>query len=405
MVAVRHVLLGASILLAGCVAHRGAGWERSAPLPQPGAASLIVLGDAGAAGRTAARVADELARALAQEPRAIVLWVGDSVLPARECARRLECPAVRTAWSRDGSRELAAVVRRHVERGGKSFGISGDFDWRCKHAGQLIGAEPSGTPPFAMPTGHYVVRVGTDGSAVVTTRCDAKGCARAESRGAALVDLVMVDVVPHVRPGAATPAAREAQARALDRLLDVLAGAAGPPRVLVSQVPVEAANEHGLGGIDPVATWHNLPPRLRAALQDGTFVGAISALDRASYVEPDLGPAIQRSDKAFVAAPIWQVVAGASSRPNARAAAAGRRTRFARGIAYVPDLMSDHPGFAIVRVGPTRTDVVLRVRKGRSWRSGVMSVPTRPPANPREIATVPMQPCLRCAEVPAAERR
>src|SRR5688572_28652729 len=97
------------LLVASCITHRGEAWQRvDPPPPAEGGVTLVLLGDAGAPGRTASKVARRLAATLAEESargrEPVVLWLGNNVLPEGGSKR---CADPGTAWSREGVAELA----------------------------------------------------------------------------------------------------------------------------------------------------------------------------------------------------------------------------------------------------------------------------------------------------------
>jgi hypothetical protein len=378
-------------LMAGCVTHRGDAWQRVAQQPPAeGGVTLVLLGDAGAPGRAAKQVAQRLAATLADESargrEPVVLWLGNNVLPSRGHKR---CADAATAWSREGVAEIAAAVKGHA-----SYAIPGEAEWRC---GSVDAAGP-----WLRPAPHYVVRLGSDGAHAVVLACTAASCERAQGPGDPLVDLVFVDIVPWIRTNA-TPS-QVPELAALEQLLDALAEPASVPRILVSHYPVEAAGYHGLGGGDPDSTIHLWPPRLREAIGNGTFVGALAAHDRSTYLSPDLADATMRSDRVFLERPMFEVVSGTASIPDGRAAAAYRRARYATGIALLPSVYTPRAGFALVRLGKTAAEAELHAGRGRSWQTARVPIALHPTHASALADTPSMAPCLRCAELPASER-
>jgi hypothetical protein len=376
-----------ALLATSCMHHRGAGWRE--PVPQPkDPVSIVLLGDAGRSGRTAAATAEHLRLVLAAEREAghypKVLWLGDNVLD--------DCPD--RPWDRPGSRELAGAVREHMQAGGQAYAVLGDEDRECPGLATAQGAE-DGPHPWTMPSANYVVRVDVVGGARVVSQCDAGGCTLDETTELALVDLVVLDTAGYGRQAdSAVPDA--------DQLIAALRKSAGPPRILVTHIPVESAGVHGLGGAAPDATFRYLPPSVRAGLQEGLFAGVVSAHDRNQQVTPDLSDALMRSNKVATPHPVFQVVSGSVSDPDSRAP--GRRIDRRRGITVIPVLSSDHAGFAVLQVTPNSVDVTLHARRKRSWESGSTSFPLQAAPFKPDRSYGSQTPCLDCAVVPTPDR-
>jgi hypothetical protein len=380
----------AAFALAGCVTHRGDTWQHTPPEPSAAAgATLVLLGDAGRPGRTAAKVAERLevtlAAEVAQGRTPVVLWLGNNVLPRHG---RKRCADPRAAWSRDGVAELAAAVKGHA-----SYALPGETEWRC--------GSVDAPGPWSRPSPHYVVRVGREGEHAVVLQCDAAGCERSPGPENPLADLVLVDIVPWIRTRSSPTS--DPVLVALDHLVDALHESEAP-RILVSHYPIEAAGWHGLGGGDPDSTIHTWPPRLVEAIEGGTFVGALAAHDRSSYVEADLSNATMRSDRVWLSRPVFQVVSGTASSPDARATSAYRRVRYATGIAYLPRVYTPRAGFALLRLGGSAAEAELHAGIGRQWQTARLPLLVYPPKARRLVDAPPMQPCLRCPEKPVPER-
>jgi hypothetical protein len=410
------VLAVATALATGCVVHRGPNWQRRAEPAVPNdrptsgpAFSLVVIGNPGAPGRHAQQVATGLRSVLAAERAAghaaTVLWLGDLVM-AEHPDRRDACPDPTGAWAREGSHALADTVREHVAAGGQSFAVLGPGDRRCGLDQVLHQTTTTGPNPWLMPDDHYVLRVGADGRTQVVSTCADGGCTVSPADADAVLDLVVVDATVWTGPPAAGDALvrSQASARRLDELVTAAVRSDGPPRVLVGAVPIEAAGVHGHGGLRSEATFHNLPPRLAEAIVQGRFIGSIGAYDRALYATADITDAIKRSDKTWVAAPLFQLVSGAASWPDARAAAGRRRLEYFRGNAYRPPIYSDHGGFAVVRGQADALHLELWARRRGHWETQPLAVPLHPARHPAETASPPMAPCLRCPETPADHR-
>lgn len=435
----RWALCGGILLTAGCVTHRGP-WRLEPPPPAADGVELILLANTAPATSDNQRIAARLHDVLAEDRPRLVLWLGNMAATPRASATPLavrrgpRCSLLDNAWAGSNA-ALAQTVRTHA--GPDGFGTVGVHDHRCGHGAALRpelsldeppdSPEPLDSPgppdspdpwsdslhPFRMPATHYVLRVLDDGSTQIRARC-ADGTCRfdrtpAPSERRPLVDLVVVDLSPWLYPSS-EPAARrrdEQQVQALDVLLQTLAQTpprAAPPRLLVSSVPVEAAGEHGLGTLRPDATVHNLPTELQTLLVEGHFAGVLAAHDRSLYATPDLSDALKRADRIWLRTPVFQVVAGAVSRPNNRAAMALRRRRVRRSQAFHPPVWSDHAGFAVVHLLPDQARITLHARRGRRWETASMPVPLRPEPHPATTPSPVMTPCRDCPPIPAIER-
>lgn len=402
--------------LLGCGLQGGKAWDAQVPAPPPApVVSLIAIGDAGEPGRHAGSVARRLDEVLKQEHAAgrhpVVLWLGDNVLPRglSPHGKGPDCTDPKDAWRRRGVAALNKVVRAHIDRGGDSYAVLGGQDWACDNPQLEVQANyADGEHPWLMPDFHYVVRIGRDGATQVVSACQSGGPCTVEPHEGSkppLVDLVMLDVSPWTDPPAGWTPEHELSRRSLAQLdalfeaLNVESELPPPPRILVMHVPVESAGFHGLGGGDPNATFTALPPPVQKGVQAGMFAGVIGGQDRSLQVEPDLTNSVKRSAKVWLAAPTFQVVSGAASRPQ-RATESSRL--FWDGVALEPTLYATHPGFAVVRVGAERVDAVLH-RKGAAWKTAGLSFPLRRGPHPVEQPATNTQPCKDCNEVPPGE--
>lgn len=416
------------LLSAGCVTHRGS-WrleqdvhagshrEPQAEPPSDPGVELVLLSNVAPEDRAARAVASRVEQVLADDRPRIVLWLGNvAAAPMRSATplaqrRGPRCKALSEAWSSPAAAALAGAIG--PSGAAPSFATTGVLDHRCGHAPELR-REDHGSAPWRIPGPHYVLRVHADGRVAERAACSDGGCTFAKARASTegprpLADLVVIDLAPWLYP-ASDPQGRrrdELQVQALEALLTAVAAVppeGAPPRLLVSSVPVEAGGEHGLGALWPDATFHALPDRLQALLVEGHFAGVLAGHDRSLYATPDLDDAIKRADRAWLRAPVFQVVAGAVSRPNRRAAMALRRRRVRHSQAYVPPVWSDYPGFAVVRLRGDRAQLVLHARRGRHWETASMVVPLRPPPHPIRTASPHMAPCRDCPPIPASER-
>jgi hypothetical protein len=390
-------------LAGACAGGRSGDWTPALP-PSPRAGpSLVLLGEV-APGRTTRAVAEELDRVLtheaAQGRRPIVVWLGNLALPGGPVPGEgdANCTGIERAWKGTGARDLAAVVRRHDV---PTFGVLGDREWRCGHPELSLQAGPEGPHPWTMPAHNYVVRIGTDGSARVVSSCSGE---RPRCRIAAPVageappaaELWFVDTAPSVfAPAPRTPAAaRSERSLAEQRALLAVLDDAPTPRILVSHLPVEAIGIHGQGGRYPSASHRQLPAPVRAALERGAFAGVVAAHDRSLHVTRDVGDAVKRSSKVWLAAPVFQVVSGATSRPDVRAPFL--RIGHLRGTALVPDRSSLHAGFALVRLDDEHADALLRTRRAGRWQTAQADLALAPHPHAAETASPSLAPCLQC---------
>lgn len=382
-----------AMFMLACATERGKAWDRPAPAPAAPAVSLLLLGEAGFPGRTAARVAAEVERTLAARRGAgvpvVLLWLGDAVGDA--CA-----PAA--AWSRPGVAQLAGVARDHQARGGASFAVLGVHEWRCG-APELSLRTDDEAPPFVRPAANYVLRVQRDGSAAVVSSCVLQMCAVDAPGPDALVDLVLVDTVAWQGPP--PPALRAAADASLTQQQALLAAleAAPPqpsvPRLLVSHHPIETAGPHGQGGLYPDSAFFLHSEPLRRAIASGMFAGALSGHDRTLSATADIFDATKRSSRFWLERPVFQVVSGATARPDGPRG--GRRGWvYYQGQALKPDLLTNRAGFAELLIGPEELAAQLHQRKHGRWRAARLDIPRERPPHPAETPSPVMDPCLYC---------
>ncbi|MEX1369188.1 MAG: hypothetical protein AB1Z98_39030, partial [Nannocystaceae bacterium] len=417
---------GGLLLAAGCVTHRGP-WttgsppEVAAPDPASGSASeveLVLLANLSPDDRGARAVAARVDEYLADDRPRVVLWLGNvAAAPLRSALpvtvrRGPRCLPADQAWSTGAAARLAEATGP-LDAAGRSFATMGLLDHRCGHRDQLSRNDGN---PWAVPGDHYWLRIYGDGSVEVRLSCGDGSC-RQDGRATGsrstsalpLADLIVVDLLPWLSPRE-EPSARREDERRVDELRVLLSAVAelppetSPPRLLVSSVPVEAAGEHGLGTLWPDATFHVMPPPLQRLLLDGGFAGVLSAHDRSLSATPDLFDAIKRADRAWLRSPLFQVQAGAVARPNRRAAMALRRPRVRHSNAYRAPVLSDHAGFAVVRLRPDDATLELHAHRGGRWQTSSLDVPLRPAPHPERTASPHMGPCRDCPPIPANER-
>ena len=113
---------------------------------------------------------------------------------------------------------------------------------------------------------------------------------------------------------------------------------------------------------------------------------------------------IKRADRAWLHAPVFQVVAGAVARPNRRAGMAMRPRRMRTSQAHAPEVWSDHPGFAVVHLREGTARLELHARRGRHWETAAITVPLRPAPHPARTPSPHMAACRDCPPIPASER-
>lgn len=373
--------------LGACTHHYGEGWQSGAPEPTPAPSQnasprVFVLGEAYTPGAASEESAAALAPLLRSAPDAVVVTLG--AFDDGECRAPEASP-------------VAHLIAEHARAGGAHYDVAGLAAWRCGRA-----------PAQDV---HRVIRVEPDGTNRVVSTCDADRCeledpaVDAQGPRTIAAELVLVDLAPWYVPAEQRrpPDIREREAmQQLRSLLVALEETAdtAPPRVLVSEVPVEAAGYHGQGGGAPKATFHELPPELQQALVEGRFSGVIAALDHAVYATEDLTHPIQRSNKTWLKRPVFQVVAGST----ARGARGAERLRYFNSMAYVPPWFSPSAGFAVVELEPTEVAATLWAHRIGRWRTKTVRVPWKRLPPPPQSDVPAMAPCLRCPAVPYPER-
>ncbi|MFV8753592.1 hypothetical protein ACNOYE_23815 [Nannocystaceae bacterium ST9] len=379
-----------------CV-HRGASW-----VGEPGEAieatafGVVAIAQPrpGRASREVARALDSLlARERAAGRTTLVIWLGHDFGPPGSDRLRAEGCPTRSPWLAPGMRELATTLREHQRSGGAIWGLPGPDGWRCPTID--LAAAPTIDPPDAA----YLIRVYADGRSELASQCLAERCTIAATHEAepARLELVFIDPSAWVYPELDRPdSPAHAALTELDALLAALAERDDDvPRVLVSPIPIESAGLHGYGGGRARSALRWQPESVRRAIGEGRFVGVIAGLERDLQASRDLSGAIMRSDRSFLAAPVFQLVSGA---------AGGARPTLAvsRGNTLVNELESDHTGFARLIVEAESVRLELHARVGGRWQVGALALPLRPePAD--ELRPVPaIQPCLRCDPVRGA---
>ena len=393
-------------LLAACAFERGRGWDRGAPGDRADPeVSLVLLGDVGAKGGGAGvRVAAELERVLAAPMEAgrpaLVLWLGDNIGPVGP-GELGHCTAVARAWEAKGPAALAAVVRAHVAAGGAAYAALGEQDWRCGEPELELQASAAGPHPWVMPAHNYTLHVYPEGQVQLAATCAAGKCAALPTLPGPLVELVVVDSGAWFGPPLeGTPAAARADESLAEQtaLFALLAGEApAHPRLLVSHHPVETTGPHGIGGRWSDSGFYLHPEPVRRALDAGLFAGVLSAHDRLVLAAGDVAQATKRSSRFWLKHPVFQVISGSASAPDAGRA---RGWWYFQSTTLRPELHSNRAGFAELRVRKDMFRVILHRRRAGRWGAGALDIPRERPPHPIESASPVMDPCLHCDPVP-----
>lgn len=339
--------------------------------------------------RAVARALDSSLREAEAAGRApIVLWLGTDFGERGPDGAR-HCPTPPLAYQSPALRELTEVVAAAVERGGSAWGLPGPDGFRCG----LTGYEAAFAPlPYQQAGLAYVLRVSTTGEVTLASSCGAHSCVVTPSDDEPLVELVALDSsFWHYRDLAGddlTAALLDQQAS----LLAALAQQPPRPRILFSPIPIESAGSHGLGGRKQRTGFHYVPKFVQQALADGLFIGVLGALERDMQVSLDLSNAIIRSERRFIGAPVFEVVSGS-------AGGASHTLPTSRGGALLPDLVSEHPGFASLAIdadAPGSVQLRVHARVASRWRVAALELPLHPePLEPlRETPTI--HPCPSC---------
>lgn len=375
-----------TLALAGC-RHRGAAWSEPSP-PAAGPVELFVLGQPREAAATRA-VTRELDRSLQAAEAAgrtpIIVWLGtDYGAPGSDRAGR--CPGPGPAHAGPVLSELDAVVTAAVERGATAWGLPGPDGFRCHVTGLEAAMRPL---PYRHAGFAYVLRVSSVGTVTLASSCEAQGCTVVTSSDDTLVELVALDTSIWHYPALAGDDITQALLAQQAALLASLAAQPGPPRILLSPIPLESAGSHGLGGRRQRAAFHYAPPFVQQAIADGLFVGVIGALERDLQVSEDLSNAIVRGERVFIEAPVFGIVSGA-------AGGAGHTLPTSRGNSLLPDLHSEHPGFVRLSFAGEQAQLHVHARVGGRWQVAGMQLSLAPEPHPPLRETPTIQPCPSC---------
>jgi hypothetical protein len=389
---VRRLLVPAllALALAGC-RHRGAAWDQPAQ-PAAGVVEIFVLGQPRESPETRA-VARQLDRSVHEAAEAgrtpIVLWLGtDFGERGPDGARR--CPAPGVAHGSPALRELTDVVASAVEHGGAAWGLPGPDGFRCGVSGYEAASSPL---PYQQHGLAYVLRVSSSGAVTLASSCDGSAgvftCTVTAAPDDTLVELVALDTsFWHYRDllgDDLSAAVLEQQAS----LLAALAQQPPRPRILFSPIAIESAGSHGLGGRKQRTGFHYAPDFVGQAIADGLFVGVLGALERDLQVSLDLSNAIIRGQRRFIAAPVFEVVSGS-------AGGAEHAIPTSRSTSLLPDLHSEHTGFASLTIDPERVDLRVHARVAGRWRVAGIELPLHPEPFEQLREAPVIQPCPTC---------
>lgn len=338
------------------------------------------------AGAPARAVARELDRRLRATKRpAIIVWLGfDLGPPGPERSGR--CPSGAELIGKPGLAELARAVGDAVAAGAASYGLPGPDMWRCGLTGYEAAAWPR---PYQQPGLAYVLRVASDGAVELVSRCDLERCEIDPPSAPPLIELVLLDYSPWLFPDLADEHLTNVVLTQQRSLLAALAAQPGPPRLLISPIPIESAGTRGLGGRKQRASFRYLPEFVQEAVAAGLFVGTIGSLERDLQLSVDLSNAIARGDRSYIARPLFAIVSGS-------AGGAGHTLPTSRGHALLPDAWSEHPGFARLSISPERVGLHLHARVAGRWREATVTLPLEPQSNSNLRTPPTIQPCPDC---------
>ncbi len=384
----------------GCAIERGKGWDTPAPPVRAEApsVSLLLVGEAGYPGRTAAATAEELARTLADHRQrrvpAVVLWLGDAV-----GVDGLGCPTSSDPWARDGLAELARVVRAHIAQGGPSYALLGAHEYACARPELAFQPGPQGRHPWALPAANYVLRVARDGATRVVSACTDAVCT-VEPSTDALVDLVILDTAAWLAASPTAPATITSLGQQSALLANLEATPQTTPRLLVTHHPVETAGPHGQGGLYPDSAYFLHAEAVRRAIDRGVFAGVLSGHDRSLSATVDISNAVKRSSRFWLKRPVFQVVSGGTAHPDGAPSGGRRGWVYYQGQSLRPDLLSNRAGFAELIVNDTDFAARLHQRKHGRWRTSEVHIPKDRPPHPTETESPVMDPCHDCDPVP-----
>ncbi len=401
-----------ALMLSACVTQSG-DWSRTPTEPSDQQAAttlrLVLIGDAGAAGKSATAVAARIEKRLEEGHdrgmHSALVWLGDSTTGPRSGSKDTCAPSEKL-------HAFAQLAKNHTAMGGLSLSTVGELDWQCgitKSAATGHAAGPRTCDP-AIPSTcllsqtslNYVMRIDARGSGRVISNCSGEpiNCIIEPDDGSGVIDLVVLDTSAWLDPPAAgsdlAPFADRslAEARSLIAALRKTPPNSGSPRLLVSHHPIESSGPHGLGGLWPDSAFLFHDRALRDAIAAGSFAGVLSGHDHSLQVSTDLTSAVQRSSRVWLPTPVFQVVSGSAGRGDA--GQGPRSWSYYQGITAAPEHLSDHPGFAELTITDASFIVVLHARRRGRWWSATTTIPRERAASTIEAATPGLEPCLGC---------
>ncbi len=413
-----------ALWLAACVIQSW-DWSRAPSEPDEGQVAatlrLVLIGDAGAAGRSATAVAARIEERLEESHRrginSALVWLGDSTTTTSFASKATCEPADSDSNSfsksnRKGVRTFAQLAEDHRAAGGLNLSTVGELDWRCGITDFATGSAPGPSVPcdlddpstclLRQPSLNYIIRLDRQGSGRVVSSCRGEpiSCAIEADDGSGVIDLVVIDSAAWLDPPAAGSDAALLADRSLAEERSLLAAlrrtpkAAGPPRLLVSHHPIESSGPHGQGGLWPDSAYFFHDQALQDAIAAGIFAGVLSGHDHSLQVSSDLTPAVQRSSRVWLPTPVFQVVSGSAGRGDA--GHGPRSWSYYQGISAAPEHLSDHPGFAELTITENNFIVVLHARRRGRWWSATTTIPRERATRAIEAATPGLEPCLGC---------
>ncbi|HFE44772.1 MAG TPA: hypothetical protein ENJ18_04650 [Nannocystis exedens] len=410
-----------ALWLTACVSQ-GGDWSRTTSEPEeniaPATLRLVLIGDAGAAGRSATAVATRIKERLEESQKeginSALIWLGDSTTATSMASKRGCSPTGSSSASRTKRiRAFAELAEEHRAAGGLNLSTVGELDWRCgltefissRHAGDPgmpCDLDSPSTCLLRQPSLNYIIRLDRQGSGRVVSSCGGEPvrCAIEADDGSGVIDLVVIDSAAWLDPPTDDSSAVLLADRSLAEERGLLAAlrrtpkSAGPPRLLVSHHPIESSGPHGQGGLWPDSAYFFHDQALQDAISAGSFAGVLSGHDHSLQVSSDLTPAVQRSSRVWLPAPVFQVVSGSAGRGDA-----GRGPRswsYYQGISATPEQLSDHPGFAELTITESRFIIVLHARRRGRWWTATTTIPRQRDAPTIEAPTPGLEPCLGC---------
>ena len=303
------------------------------------------------------------------------------------------------------------------------FMIRGHHDWNCDNF--------SNRNDFAQPLAkNYIIRINDRGQSRVVSNCDYGTQVRCSIEPAKLddvIELVILDTIPwyfsatlvqqprfRIRNNRNKTSLHSAlrdsiaiQTQQQQALLESILSSPvrppqGPPRILISHIPLESAGSHGLGGRIPSATYLNFPHWIQKAVQDGYFVGIVSGHEFSHLFSDDLSVSTKRSAKAWLKYPVFQVIVGHSGRPIQPWGKFESYFLYRTSISMIPNLRSNRSGFVKLSIQNGDIDIDFFELGTRHWYKHTFHLPSNRDAHPIETESPSMLPCLKCDPVQGA---